>query len=115
MYRQPGFGLWKLVHPGALAAGVAADPSVDALLIDTYSPTAPGGTGQVGDWPAAARFVQRTKVPVVLAGGLTPANVADAVRAVRPWAVDVSSGVEMSPGRKDLAKVREFIEQCRKA
>ena len=105
--------IWRAV---ALRDGVAPDLrgwSVDAYLVDTYSPQAPGGTGQVGDWPAARAFVSQSVKPVLLAGGLTPENVRDALRVVGPWGADVSSGVEAEPGRKDLDKVRRFIEQCR--
>jgi phosphoribosylanthranilate isomerase len=105
--------LWRVARvPGQDPALAGAWP-VDALLVDTYSDASPGGTGIVGDWPAAAAFVAAVGKPVLLAGGLTPLNVAEAVRAVRPWGVDVSSGVEMAPGRKDLRKVREFMKQCR--
>ncbi len=87
---------------------------VDAFLIDRYSDQSPGGTGQTVDWSRAREFVKSTDTPVVLAGGLTPENVREAVRTVRPWGVDVSSGVEERPGKKDLEKVRAFIQQCRK-
>lgn len=90
-----------------------------ALLLDAYHEGAPGGTGMTADWAAiAAALAGRTAQewpPVILAGGLNPRNVAEAVRTVRPWAVDVSSGVESSPGRKDAAKMRAFIEQVRAA
>ena len=78
------------------------------LLIDTYHPTLRGGTGETGDWGATA--VLARKVPGLrLAGGLTVNNVAQAARFVQPFAVDVASGVEAEPGRKDPALVREFI------
>jgi phosphoribosylanthranilate isomerase len=86
---------------------------VDALVLDSYSPAAPGGTGQTVDWTAARAFVAASRTKVILAGGLTPENVAEGIRAVRPWGVDVSSGVEAQPGRKDLAAVKRFIETCR--
>lgn len=78
------------------------------LLVDAYDPNEYGGTGKRADWKAAAGL-GRTYPRLVLAGGLTPNNVVAAVEAVRPWAVDVSSGVEFEPGRKDPDKVREFI------
>lgn len=71
------------------------------------------GTGQVGDWDEAARLAQRTQL--VLAGGLNAANVAAAIRRVRPWGVDVSSGVESSPGVKSPAKIMEFVRVARAA
>lgn len=87
--------------------------SVDALLIDTYNPTSPGGTGETGDWVAARKFVEASPKPVLLAGGLTAENVAEAIRIVRPWGVDVSSGVEERPAKKDLQKVKDFIHAAR--
>jgi phosphoribosylanthranilate isomerase len=80
----------------------------DAWLLDAYSSDTLGGTGEVFNWDLAVE-AQKTGRPVFLAGGLTPGNVADAVRKVRPFGVDVSSGVESSPGKKDHAKVRAFI------
>ena len=76
------------------------------FLLDTYSPEAAGGTGQVFDWRRAPRDLDR---PLILAGGLTPANVADAIKQVQPYAVDVSSGVEQSKGIKDAAKIAAFL------
>ncbi len=72
-----------------------------------------GGTGHTAPWDLIAGF--DPGVPVVLAGGLTPDNVAEAIRVVRPWGVDVASGVESSPGRKDPGKVRAFIQAARAA
>lgn len=80
------------------------------LLLDAYSAAAHGGTGECFDWGLIPADISR---PVVLAGGLTPANVGEAVRVVRPWAVDVSSGVESAPGVKDPAKVAAFINEVR--
>ena len=87
---------------------------VDAFVLDSYSAESPGGTGIVGDWDRSREFVKSSDTPVVLAGGLNPENVREAIRKVRPWGVDVSSGVEVRPGKKDIEKVREFIKQCRK-
>jgi phosphoribosylanthranilate isomerase len=83
-----------------------------ALLIDAYHPTLYGGTGQVTDWTMAATIAR--SYPILLAGSLTPANVTEAIRAVQPWGVDASSGVEMGPGKKDHAKVRQFIRAAKK-
>ena len=90
------------------------DYATDAWLLDTYAAKQAGGTGQTFNWDlaVAARELGR---PIFLAGGLTPANVADAVRRVRPFAVDVSSGVERSPGQKDHAKVAAFIQAAKGA
>ena len=84
----------------------------DAFLLDAYSPSGHGGTGAKFNWDLAVTARKFGK-PIFLAGGLTPENVADAVRQVRPFAVDVSSGVESAPGKKDAAKVRAFIAAVR--
>ena len=84
-----------------------------AFLLDTYDAVRPGGTGKTFPWEIAAKAARKTRI--VLSGGLTPVNVAQAIAQVRPYAVDVSSGVEASPGRKDHQKVREFIDQAKKA
>ncbi|QWV95241.1 phosphoribosylanthranilate isomerase [Geomonas oryzisoli] len=85
-----------------------ADYRVAAYLLDAYSPHAYGGTGEVFDWECAIAAKQQGRV--VLAGGLTPENIAAAVTRVQPYGVDVSSGVEASPGKKDPDKVRRFIQ-----
>lgn len=118
--RPPGSGaravkLWQVVHLGREEPPDESAASVDAFLVDSYSADSPGGTGRVGDWAAAADFVRRCRTPVLLAGGLTPDNVAEALRAVRPWGVDISSGVERAPRRKDLEKVQRFIRTCRES
>ncbi|MSU76544.1 MAG: phosphoribosylanthranilate isomerase [Gemmataceae bacterium] len=82
-----------------------------AILVDAHVPGMYGGTGRAAPWHLLADF--KPGVPMILAGGLTPDNVAEAVRVVRPWAVDVASGVEASPGRKDAELVRRFIEAVR--
>lgn len=87
--------------------------AVSALLLDAWHPESYGGTGQLGDWKLAARLAAER--PVILAGGLNPENVAEAIRQVRPYGVDVSSGVESSPGRKDPALVAAFIRNARAA
>ncbi len=106
--------LWRAVR---LMANRQEGPpdrwSVDAFLVDSYDARAPGGTGVLTDWNAARYFVEHSVKPVILAGGLTPENVRDALASVKPWGVDVSSGVETEPGRKDIEKVKRFIEQCR--
>jgi phosphoribosylanthranilate isomerase len=87
----------------------AADFDTDAVLLDAYVPGERGGTGHTFDWSIAART--RERVPqLFLAGGLTPDNVAAAVAAVRPYAVDVCSGVETSPGRKSPELIRRFVK-----
>jgi phosphoribosylanthranilate isomerase len=86
----------------------------DAFLLDAYSPSGLGGTGEKFNWDLAIE-AQKLGKPIFLAGGLTPENVPDAVKIVRPFAVDVSSGVESAPGTKDAAKVRAFIQAVRNA
>ena len=88
--------------------------STDAWLLDACSPDKPGGTGERFNWELAVE-IQTLGRPVFLAGGLTPENVAEAVRLVRPYGVDVSSGVEMAPGKKDPEKVRAFIRAAKSA
>jgi phosphoribosylanthranilate isomerase len=82
------------------------------LLLDAYVEGTPGGTGQSFDWKL---IPAELPLPVILSGGLEPANIADAIRSVRPWAVDVSSGVEAVKGIKDAAKIAAFIEGVRSA
>jgi phosphoribosylanthranilate isomerase len=82
----------------------------DALLLDAWSSKAPGGTGETFDWGLARQVT--SGMPVILAGGLNPSNVVQAIREVRPWGVDVSSGVESAPGIKDPGRIREFVSQC---
>ncbi len=86
--------------------------SADGLLLDAYRKGVPGGTGERFDWD---RIPADLAVPVVLAGGLEPENIVDAVRSVRPFAVDVSSGVEADKGTKDAAKIAAFMRGVRRA
>jgi phosphoribosylanthranilate isomerase len=89
--------------------------SIDAILLDTYHEKALGGVGAKFDWDLAIEAKTHTNLPLLLAGGLTPENVAEAVRTVRPYAVDVASGVEGSVGKKDYGKLKAFIEAVRGA
>jgi len=86
------------------------------LLLDAWSDGSYGGTGRHVDWTSAARFViaQPSRI-LILAGGLSPENVGDAIRAVRPHAVDVASGVESTPGRKDIRRIRDFVRAVRES
>jgi phosphoribosylanthranilate isomerase len=84
----------------------------DAWLLDAYAPDKPGGTGETFNWDLALE-AQGWGHPIFLAGGLTLENVAEAVRRARPYGVDVSSGVEATPGRKDHAKLRAFIQAAK--
>jgi phosphoribosylanthranilate isomerase len=82
--------------------------SSPAFLIDAAVKGVYGGSGVTADWSAAAELAK--KYPLLLAGGLTPDNVADAVRQVKPWGVDVASGVESAPGEKDASKMKAFVQ-----
>jgi phosphoribosylanthranilate isomerase len=90
-----------------------AQANSSAVLVDGHAPGLHGGTGQTAPWELLAEW--RPGVPVILAGGLTPENVAEAVRRVRPYAVDVASGVELKPGQKCPELMRRFIEAARAA
>jgi len=103
---------YKAVRPATPAEMTAALAYPGpALLVDAASAGGRGGTGEVGDWSLAARAAGERRI--ILAGGLAPENVAEAVKQARPWAVDVSSGVESAPGRKDHDKIRQFIRNAR--
>jgi phosphoribosylanthranilate isomerase len=97
--------------------GLDSDPNVDAILVDSRTSSAVGGTGESYDWGAARRslFERAEKLKLIAAGGLTPHNVAEAIATLRPWGVDVVSGVEAGPGRKDPARVWAFIANARTA
>ncbi len=84
-----------------------------ALLLDGYAAGQHGGTGQTAPWHLLASF--QPGVPIILAGGLTPDNVAEAIRIVRPYGVDVASGVESAPGHKDAEKMHRFLANAREA
>ena len=90
--------------------------STPHILLDSWSPAAYGGTGKTADWQMIGAFVaEHPEHRFVLAGGLNPDNVAEAIRVARPAAVDVAGGVEESPGKKDPAKVRAFLQAVRAA
>jgi phosphoribosylanthranilate isomerase len=88
---------------------------VDAFITDTYDPVtgASGATGRIHDWQISRRLVEIAPRPVILAGGLTPENVREAIRVVRPAGVDAHTGVEDAAGRKDPARVRRFVAEAR--
>ena len=89
--------------------------TADYLLLDTHKSGRYGGTGEIFAWQRATALPRACRNRLIVAGGLTPENVAAAVRAVRPWAVDVAGGVESTPGRKDPEKVRAFITNAKTA
>jgi phosphoribosylanthranilate isomerase len=104
---------------GALAAfSPDSDSSVDAVLVDSHTTYAAGGSGVTFDWAEASKTVFQNpavKRRLIAAGGLNPINVAKAIATLRPWGVDVVSGVETAPGRKDPAKVNAFVANARAA
>jgi phosphoribosylanthranilate isomerase len=106
----PGVRLLPVLHEGPSLEREAAQCGAAALLLEAAGR---GGRGVAPDWERAARLAARVRL--VLAGGLAPHNVVDAIRRVRPYAVDVSSGVESSPGVKDADLVREFVLAVRRA
>jgi phosphoribosylanthranilate isomerase len=98
------------VYPG-FDVEVLRNYIIDAFLLDTYQDETYGGTGKTFDWNVAIKAKEYGRV--ILSGGLNPENIQDAVKYVQPYGVDVSSGVELRPGRKDLKKLRDFIARAR--
>ncbi|MGQ9790360.1 MAG: phosphoribosylanthranilate isomerase [Armatimonadota bacterium] len=92
--------VWQALH---------RQKEVDALLVDAYHPQKMGGTGEIANWRLARLLREEATKPIILAGGLTSENVCEAIAQVQPFAVDVSSGVESAPGKKDHFKMKEFI------
>jgi phosphoribosylanthranilate isomerase len=88
---------------------------VDAILLDSGSPAERGGTGKRFAWKDAAVQIASVSVPVIVAGGLNPENVEEAIMTLRPWGVDVVTGVEREPGKKDPEKIIAFINAARRA
>ncbi len=117
----PALRILRVVHFGPeaaqQAAAIATDPNVDGILIDSRTATAAGGTGIAFDWNEARKtiFGPTSHAKLIAAGGLSPTNVTEAIATLHPWGIDVASGVEASPGRKNAAKVREFIRTAREA
>ncbi|WP_348263780.1 phosphoribosylanthranilate isomerase [Telmatobacter sp. DSM 110680] len=118
----PALRILRVLHYadgiGEVAVHISRDTNIDALLLDSRTAEAVGGTGLTFDWKSAGKSLSRNPEVshrLVVAGGLKPANVADAISTLRPWGVDVVSGVEVSPGRKDAGKVRDFIAIARSA
>lgn len=112
-FEQARVPIIRAVH--LAPAGDELDPNVpdEVILLDAHDPVKVGGTGRTIDWARAARIAKHRRV--ILAGGLTPDNVAQAISDVRPFAVDVASGVEAAPGIKDHDKMRAFINAARLA
>jgi phosphoribosylanthranilate isomerase len=111
------FAHWKLIKTLRIGEGFLPEDlekyPVSAFLLDTRNPRLYGGTGKTFDWKLAGTI--RTKRPLILAGGLCAENVADAIRTVRPYAVDVCSGVESAPGKKERRKLVAFMNEVHRA
>ncbi|WP_372795140.1 N-(5'-phosphoribosyl)anthranilate isomerase [Pontiella sp.] len=109
-----GLEVWRASTPAELYH-TESGFSFDRFLLDSYDEKSVGGTGKTCDWSMAKTLVRAVDTPILLAGGLTPDNVAEAVAEVKPWGVDVSSGVEKELRVKDLEKVKAFIAAARGA
>lgn len=109
-----GLEVWRALSPDEMYF-MDHGFAFDRFLLDSYDPQSVGGTGKTCDWSKARDLVRASPRPILLAGGLTPENVAAAIAAVKPWGVDVSSGVETEPGVKDIGKVASFIAAVRKS
>ena len=115
----PGFRILQVIHyqlglEEHLKAA-KSEAAIDGVLVDSRTATLLGGTGQRYDWKAASQsFAQSSAgLRLIVAGGLNPQNIGEAIATLRPWGVDVASGVEAHPGKKDPAKVRAFVENAR--
>lgn len=114
VFRDAGIPFLKAIGVRGLSDLASAhDFGAEAILLDAHAPGVYGGTGQTIDWDLARRFIEENAtLPLILAGGITPENVVEAVAAVRPAALDVASGAELSPGVKDFAKVEALLGAC---
>ncbi|MDP3978077.1 MAG: phosphoribosylanthranilate isomerase [Pseudomonas sp.] len=111
-FRRPYIKALRVKPGDDIAAQVGLYGSASGVLLDTFVPGVPGGTGEAFDWSLVP---QGLTVPIILAGGLTPENVRAAIEQVRPYAVDVSGGVEASKGLKDSDKIHAFVRAVRSA
>jgi len=110
-YHRPYIKALRVKRGDDIAAQVAQYSKASGILLDTYVAGVPGGTGAAFDWSLVPQDLPK---PVILAGGLTPQNVRAAIQQVRPYAVDVSGGVEASKGIKDAEKIRAFISEVQR-
>ena len=113
-----GLAIVRVIHYGGdleeRLCEARQDDAIDAVLVDSRTATLVGGTGRRFDWQEGrGNFARTAHLRLIVAGGLNPSNVREAIATLRPWGVDVASGVEASPGRKDPAKVRAFVENAR--
>ncbi|MDM8350121.1 phosphoribosylanthranilate isomerase [Pseudomonas sp. sp1636] len=111
-FRRPYIKALRVKPGDDMAARIGLYASAAGVLLDTFVPGVPGGTGEAFDWSLVPRGLP---VPIILAGGLTPENVRAAIEQVRPYAVDVSGGVEASKGLKDRDKIHAFVRAVRSA
>lgn len=109
-YHRPYIKALRVKAGDDIAASCDAYPRASGILLDTYVEGVPGGTGEAFDWSLVPRGLSK---PIILAGGLSAQNVAQAIAQVRPYAVDVSGGVEQAKGIKDPAKIRAFMQAVR--
>lgn len=109
-FHRPWYKALRVRAGEDICAEVARYAGASAVLLDTFVEGVPGGTGEIFDWSLVPANLPK---PLILAGGLTPQNVQQAIERVRPFAVDVSGGVELRKGVKDAARVREFVGQVR--
>lgn len=108
-FKRPYIKAVSLQHGASIHQLEQAYPDTAGILVDSHQPGGLGGTGKTLDWNS----IQAGRRPLILAGGLNPQNVATAVQLIRPWAVDVSSGVELSPGVKDVDAIKRFISEAK--
>ncbi|MBU0809897.1 phosphoribosylanthranilate isomerase [Pseudomonas spirodelae] len=111
-YHRPYIKALRVKPGDDIAAQVELYKNASGVLLDTYVPGIPGGTGEAFDWSLVPEGLSK---PIILAGGLTVANVAHAITRVRPYAVDVSGGVELTKGIKDAEKIRAFMQAVKAA
>lgn len=113
-FGRPYLKVVPMADVGDVGAFAARYPDAAGFLLDSHGAGAAGGSGRTFDWARAVAAVAAIERPVLLAGGLRPENVHEAVTRVKPWAVDASSGVEASPGSKDHARMAAFIDEVRR-
>lgn len=110
-FARPFLKAVRVQHADQLTDVAARWPGASGILLDSYKPGVPGGTGEVFDWSLVP---EKRDWNLVLAGGLTAGNVRQAIHEMRPWAVDVSGGVEASKGIKDVAKINAFVQEVKR-
>lgn len=112
-FGKPYMKAFRVQSAEAVLASLMNYSSAQKILLDSYTQNVPGGTGKTFDWNQAAAIVRKSSQPIVLAGGLGVENIAEAIAVAKPFGVDVSSGVEASPGIKDTDKMQQFVKGVR--